>query len=207
MTTKATSRQRRHQKEHPQQGRATEQLKKAVDDGLLIKPGFCTICYQTERPIEAHHPDYDFPLLVFWLCHACHMLLHSKGKVTPTDIERRSKPRIKPLLSKPRYGRCQFCKVVPATHRTGFYTKHSDSMMKPDDNGKYHRTGEIRIRWASTFISHCEACLERAIKRSRNTAANHDRYSEEGCRRRGEPISAPPERRFVEREAITQNSS
>ena len=35
----------------------------------------CSTCKSTER-IDGHHPDYDRPLDVIWLCRPCHVLLH-----------------------------------------------------------------------------------------------------------------------------------
>jgi len=35
----------------------------------------CSKCKSTER-IDGHHPDYDRPLDVIWLCRPCHVLLH-----------------------------------------------------------------------------------------------------------------------------------
>lgn len=50
---------------------------------LMIKNGeieklSCAGCGKFES--EGHHPDYNQPLLIVWLCHACHMALHNKIK-------------------------------------------------------------------------------------------------------------------------------
>ena len=51
----------------------------ALRSGLkrgLIQPKPCEIC--SEPKAEAHHPDYDRPLLVQWLCRRCHKQAHAK---------------------------------------------------------------------------------------------------------------------------------
>jgi hypothetical protein len=39
----------------------------------------CTIC-GSEKSIQAHHPDYNHPLQVVFLCHDCHVKLHIEEK-------------------------------------------------------------------------------------------------------------------------------
>jgi len=55
---------------------------KAVKEGRLIRPDKCSNCGVSCKPI-GHHPDYDKPLEVVWLCVKCHRILHitfGKGK-------------------------------------------------------------------------------------------------------------------------------
>lgn len=47
----------------------------AIRDGKLIKQP-CFVCGKVE--VEAHHPDYDQPLEVVWLCIQHHKEVHKK---------------------------------------------------------------------------------------------------------------------------------
>ncbi len=58
---------------NPQKRRAHYIFHRALKAGL-IKPQPCWIC--GERA-EAHHPDYDEPLLVVWLCKPHHKQTHA----------------------------------------------------------------------------------------------------------------------------------
>lgn len=42
----------------------------------LTAPLYCEAC-DGETKLHAHHPDYDKPLTVVWLCISCHAKLHS----------------------------------------------------------------------------------------------------------------------------------
>lgn len=46
-------------------------LYKAVKAGKLIRPDHCVLCGIKCKP-HGHHPDYDKPLEVIWLCAPCH---------------------------------------------------------------------------------------------------------------------------------------
>lgn len=48
-----------------------------VDRGILKRPKSCPVCQSSESHIEGHHRDYSKPAEVIWLCHKCHMSLHS----------------------------------------------------------------------------------------------------------------------------------
>lgn len=52
--------------------RARSILNHAIRDGI-IKRITCEVC---ESRAEAHHDDYDFPLVVRWLCKKHHMKAH-----------------------------------------------------------------------------------------------------------------------------------
>jgi hypothetical protein len=45
------------------------------EHGELI-PDRCSLCH-TIGPVNAHHPDYNKPLEVQWLCDSCHGEIHS----------------------------------------------------------------------------------------------------------------------------------
>lgn len=40
----------------------------------LIQKFPCQICDSTNS--QMHHPDYDRPLFIVWLCRACHLAVH-----------------------------------------------------------------------------------------------------------------------------------
>ena len=42
-----------------------------------LKPELCERC--EEPKVEMHHPDYDKPLEVVWLCRPCHLTLHTEA--------------------------------------------------------------------------------------------------------------------------------
>lgn len=47
-----------------------------VKVGHITKPKICSICL-SKTTIYAHHNDYDFPLIVEWLCSSCHAERHN----------------------------------------------------------------------------------------------------------------------------------
>ena len=50
---------------------ARQVLNRAVQSARIAKPDICSRCGEA-RKITAHHPDYDKPLDVVWLCYECH---------------------------------------------------------------------------------------------------------------------------------------
>ncbi len=62
---------------HPNRYAAGIALSRAVRDGTLIKQP-CFVCGETV--VEGHHPDYDKPLAVVWLCVKHHKQLHREHK-------------------------------------------------------------------------------------------------------------------------------
>lgn len=54
------------------QKRATYELQKAINKGILKRPSTCEWCGDKYPIIEAAHHDYDKPLDVKWLCKPCH---------------------------------------------------------------------------------------------------------------------------------------
>lgn len=51
----------------------------ALKSGALVKPDSCSVCGWVGA-IQGHHPDYDKPLEVVWVCGPCHRLEHSRLK-------------------------------------------------------------------------------------------------------------------------------
>ena len=60
--------------------RANGLINMRVRRGALEKPQCCEECKQKKK-LDAHHPDYDFPDQVVWLCRSCHMKEHCKEVV------------------------------------------------------------------------------------------------------------------------------
>jgi hypothetical protein len=55
-------------------------ISKAILRGIMVKPDFCAMPDCDCKDVEAHHPDYDAPLDVVWLCHAHHRQTHEMAK-------------------------------------------------------------------------------------------------------------------------------
>lgn len=61
-------------KKYPEKQKARQKLARAKRLGLIdILP--CIFCGNIQ--IEAHHPDYNFPLGVLWACRKDHVFIHS----------------------------------------------------------------------------------------------------------------------------------
>jgi hypothetical protein len=59
--------------------KAKEKVRTALRNGVLIKPISCSQCGEI-RILNAHHPDYNKPLQVIWLCCPCHRTLHESQR-------------------------------------------------------------------------------------------------------------------------------
>lgn len=66
---------RRYRKENEKRYRCNTSVNNALRDGRLKKLP-CWIC--GSEKVEAHHPDYDAPLSVVWLCAVHHKEIHLK---------------------------------------------------------------------------------------------------------------------------------
>ena len=69
---------KRARKKHPERQVARLALFKAIAKGKITRPEFCSRC-DNKKP-QGHHPDYDKPLEVIWLCIDCHYKEHRKLK-------------------------------------------------------------------------------------------------------------------------------
>jgi hypothetical protein len=87
---RVVSRQRLNQIQNPEKHAAREAVKRALKRGVLVRPETCSVC-GGGGPIEAHHPDYNFPLDVEWLCRQCHSDIsvidrrRREGSTSPLD--------------------------------------------------------------------------------------------------------------------------
>lgn len=67
------ARVQRYRARHPERHQARKRLRRAILVGALQR-GPCERCGAT--PTDGHHPDYDRPLEVVWLCGPCHVDAH-----------------------------------------------------------------------------------------------------------------------------------
>lgn len=54
-------------------------FRNAIRDGKIKKVSICQVCL-SNKSVEGHHPNYDEPLNVVWLCRKCHMAIHKSIK-------------------------------------------------------------------------------------------------------------------------------
>lgn len=59
---------------NPLANKARQAVAKALRKGTLKKEP----CYCGETKVEAHHPDYNKPLFVIWLCNKHHKHIHGR---------------------------------------------------------------------------------------------------------------------------------
>lgn len=77
-----TDKRREHRKrmllkqraENPLANKARDAVSKALKSGILKKE----LCYCGETKVEGHHPDYNEPLMVIWLCNKHHKHIHGR---------------------------------------------------------------------------------------------------------------------------------
>ena len=74
--SEAPCKERKWQLKNPAKRRAHITLGNAVRDRKVAKPEACSECGSGGR-IEGHHPNYALPLVVEWLCSACHRAKHT----------------------------------------------------------------------------------------------------------------------------------
>ena len=67
-------------KKNPEKVRAHKYVHDAIERGRLQRPDVCEDCGKTGG-IQAHHPDYNKPKEIRWLCHACHRSAHYEAMV------------------------------------------------------------------------------------------------------------------------------
>ena len=70
------SRQYQNQLTNPSQHIARVKLGIAVANGQVDRPQCCSRCGDQAKRIEGHHPNYDEPLAVIWVCPPCHSVIH-----------------------------------------------------------------------------------------------------------------------------------
>lgn len=75
--------QERWARANPQAVWAHQALRSALKRGLVIQEP-CRVCGALEA--EAHHPDYDRPLHVTWLCRLHHRREHSRLKCEAVNV-------------------------------------------------------------------------------------------------------------------------
>lgn len=74
--------------EHPKRRAANIALGNAVRDGRVFKWPVCAIPECENTKVVGHHPDYDQPLSVVWLCQGHHKQTHAsvrEPQVQTTD--------------------------------------------------------------------------------------------------------------------------
>jgi hypothetical protein len=69
----------KYTKKNPIKRLASHMVNNAVRDGKIIKPDTCENCKSKPKRLHGHHCDYAFPLVVNWLCPACHNKWHKEN--------------------------------------------------------------------------------------------------------------------------------
>lgn len=68
---------KRYREEHPEKVICQNAINSLIRSGKLIRQP-CSLCGKPKA--HAHHPDYNKPLDVIWLCQSHHKQLHANAK-------------------------------------------------------------------------------------------------------------------------------
>lgn len=79
--------QKNGRKRIKKQQKAHWQIRQALREKQIVKNGICEICGSSYNVI-AHHPNYNKPLKVIWVCMSCHKLIHLNNLATERDINK-----------------------------------------------------------------------------------------------------------------------
>lgn len=72
----------------PEKRKANKIIGNLLRSGRLERKS-CFVCGDPRA--EAHHPDYSNPLLISWLCSACHHAIHAPEKMQPRAFDPNTK--------------------------------------------------------------------------------------------------------------------
>lgn len=67
---------KRYNENNPEKYKARTIISNSIRDGWLEKPENCSLCGEYSKIIHGHHPDYNLPTFVKWLCPSCHRSMH-----------------------------------------------------------------------------------------------------------------------------------
>lgn len=76
---------------YPEKAKAKQILRNAIRRGEIIRQYTCEQCGENDMGrdsrtlVHAHHPDYDLPLSVIWLCVTCHAAEHNTSRSLSTQ--------------------------------------------------------------------------------------------------------------------------
>jgi hypothetical protein len=70
----------RYRDKYIKKNRAQQLVYLNIKKGRLIKPKICSDCGHKNKYIHAHHPNYNQPLDIIWLCWECHNYIHQNSK-------------------------------------------------------------------------------------------------------------------------------
>ena len=59
------------------QRKANGIISRHLKNGEIARPEFCSKC-PNKKHIQAHHPNYDLPDYIIWLCRKCHIKAHEE---------------------------------------------------------------------------------------------------------------------------------
>jgi hypothetical protein len=109
----------------------------AIRKGILIRPDRCAKCRRKCKP-HAHHDDYNYLLVVRWLCVDCHMAWHSKNEPIYSDTVDK---RIVVLFPESEY--------LEVKAKAGFvpisvWIRNVLKAVRPGSNDEDHRTESMR---------------------------------------------------------------
>jgi hypothetical protein len=76
----ASAASKRYAEANPEKAKIHRIVKKAIENGILIRPDVCEICETRHNRIHGHHEDYNKPLEVIWMCPICHSARHEELK-------------------------------------------------------------------------------------------------------------------------------
>ena len=79
--------------------RARQLVAWALENHILSKPTKCEWCGKEVDWIEAHHHDYNKPMLVEWVCKRCHHVYHKRKS---PKARKEAKQRYNMLMKKRR---------------------------------------------------------------------------------------------------------
>lgn len=69
---------KKYRQEHPERTRIYTAVERAIRKGVIVKPNNCCIC-GVETKLYAHHPNYNDPFNVIFMCQSCHKKIHANG--------------------------------------------------------------------------------------------------------------------------------